>query len=159
MFFDWWQHIYELLLKQTVPATSPSVTVGWLLLNQPGNDVPHLSGSGHSVGIVIPGMSRKRYQSGLRFWSHSVFPGHGGLRLYQHRTERCWVGIHQLNGRKSNKLNLQCCRFVNFERIKHLVSYKKIKFSYWSLFSYMLIWYFPSGTKKNSPQPIAPVTC
>ena len=153
MFFDWWQHISELLLKQTVPATSPSVTVGWLLLNQPGNDVPHLSGSGHSVGIVIPGMSRKRYQSGLRFWSHSVFPGHGGLRLYQHRTERCWVGIHQLNGRKSNKLNLQCCRFAYFEQIKHLVCYKKIKFSYWSLFSYMLIWYFPSGTKKIHLNP------
>ena len=76
------------------------------------------------------------------------FPGHGGFPLYQHRAERCWVGIHQLNGRKSNKLNLQCCRFVNFEQIKHLVSYKKIKFSYWSLFSYMLIWYFPAGTKK-----------
>ena len=74
IFLEYWQPV-ERSLKHTIPRISPSSTVGWVVVNQPGQLVPHLNACTRSVGILVPAAPTKRYHP-LRSWlSHSASLG------------------------------------------------------------------------------------
>ena len=74
IFLEYWQPV-ERSLKHTIPRISPSSTVGWVVVNQPGQLVPHLNACTRSVGILVPAAPTKRYHS-LRSWlSHNTSLG------------------------------------------------------------------------------------
>ena len=74
IFLEYWQPV-ERSLKHTIPRFSLSSTVGWVVVNQPGQLVPHLNACTRSVGILVPAAPTKRYHP-LRSWlSHNASLG------------------------------------------------------------------------------------